>query len=100
MVREMDEILRQQVARPAESCMPVDSRGSDDGVSFLDHVIAPLYGVVSAVCSLNILSLLDFREFHFSVLFMITVVVFYLIPHYCFLIEKPTLKNFPNLLRR
>ncbi|WZZ62937.1 hypothetical protein YC2023_063044 [Brassica napus] len=48
MVREMDEILRQQVARPAESCMPVDSRGSDDGVSFLDHVIAPLYGVVSA----------------------------------------------------
>jgi callose synthase len=28
--------------------MPVDSRGSDDGVSFLDHVIAPLYGVVSA----------------------------------------------------
>lgn len=53
MVREMDEILRQQVARPAESCMPVDSRGSDDGVSFLDHVIAPLYGVVSAVCSLK-----------------------------------------------
>jgi len=52
MVREMDEILRQQVARPAESCMPVDSRGSDDGVSFLDHVIAPLYGVVSAVCPL------------------------------------------------
>ncbi|CAG7878192.1 hypothetical protein BRARA_E03232 [Brassica rapa] len=48
MVREMDEILRQQVARPAESCMPVESRGSDDGVSFLDHVIAPLYGVVSA----------------------------------------------------
>ncbi|WZY96179.1 hypothetical protein YC2023_068508 [Brassica napus] len=49
MVREMDEILRQQVARPAESCMPVESRGSDDGVSFLDHVIAPLYGVVSAI---------------------------------------------------
>ncbi|XP_056842826.1 callose synthase 9-like isoform X1 [Raphanus sativus] len=44
MVREMDEILRQQVARPAASC------GSDDGVcvSFLDHVIAPLYEVVSA----------------------------------------------------
>ncbi|KAG2272664.1 hypothetical protein Bca52824_067219 [Brassica carinata] len=48
MVREMDDILRQQVARPAESCMAVDSRGSDDGVSFLDHVIAPLYEVVSA----------------------------------------------------
>ncbi|KAJ4886039.1 Callose synthase 9 [Raphanus sativus] len=50
MVREMDEILRQKVARPAESCVPVDSCGSDDGVcvSFLDHVIAPLYEVVSA----------------------------------------------------
>ncbi|KAJ0244355.1 hypothetical protein HA466_0190010 [Hirschfeldia incana] len=50
MVREMDEILRQKVARPAESCIPVDSRGSDDGlcVSFLDHVIAPLYEVVLA----------------------------------------------------
>lgn len=60
MVREMDEILRQQVARPAESCMPVDSRGSDDGVSFLDHVIAPLYGVISAVCSLKYFFTLDF----------------------------------------
>nr|VDD53177.1 unnamed protein product [Brassica oleracea] len=48
MVREMDEILRQQVARPAESCRPVDSSGSEDDVSFLDHVIAPLYEVVSA----------------------------------------------------
>ncbi|KAF8094628.1 hypothetical protein N665_0358s0010 [Sinapis alba] len=48
MVRETDEILRQKVARPAESCIPVDSCGSDDGVSFLDHVIAPLYEVVSA----------------------------------------------------
>ena len=53
MVREMDEILRQQVARPAESCRPVDSCGSEDDVSFLDHVIAPLYEVVSAVCSLK-----------------------------------------------
>ncbi|KAJ0249614.1 Callose synthase 9 [Hirschfeldia incana] len=48
MVEEMNEILRQQVARPAVSCMPVDSGGSDDGVSFLEHVIAPLYEVVSA----------------------------------------------------
>ncbi|KAL0799437.1 hypothetical protein Bca101_054612 [Brassica carinata] len=48
MVAEMNEILRHQVARPAVSCMPVDSGGSDDGVSFLDHVIAPLYEVVSA----------------------------------------------------
>uniref|UniRef100_A0A0D3BA47 1,3-beta-glucan synthase n=1 Tax=Brassica oleracea var. oleracea TaxID=109376 RepID=A0A0D3BA47_BRAOL len=43
MVVEMNEILRQQVSRPAVSCMPVDSHGgSDVGVSFLDHVIAPL----------------------------------------------------------
>ncbi|KAF2612757.1 hypothetical protein F2Q70_00009707 [Brassica cretica] len=49
MVVEMNEILRQQVSRPAVSCMPVDSHGgSDVGVSFLDHVIAPLYEVVSA----------------------------------------------------
>ncbi|CAH8356407.1 unnamed protein product [Eruca vesicaria subsp. sativa] len=47
MAREMDEILRQKVARPAESCRPVDRCDSDDSVSFLDHVIAPLYGVVS-----------------------------------------------------
>ncbi|XP_048605441.1 callose synthase 9 [Brassica napus] len=49
MVVEMNEILRQQVSRPAVSCMPVDSHGgSDVGVSFLDHVIAPLYEIVSA----------------------------------------------------
>ncbi|KAJ4898380.1 Callose synthase 9 [Raphanus sativus] len=48
MVIEMDEILRQRVARPAVSCMPVDSGGSEEGVSFLDHVITPLYEVVSA----------------------------------------------------
>lgn len=54
MVVEMNEILRQQVSRPAVSCMPVDSHGgSDVGVSFLDHVIAPLYEVVSAVCFLK-----------------------------------------------
>ncbi|KAL0675816.1 hypothetical protein Bca4012_003797 [Brassica carinata] len=54
MVVEMNEILRQQVSRPAVSCMPVDSHGgSDVGVSFLDHVIAPLYEVVSAVCYLK-----------------------------------------------
>ncbi|CAG7882186.1 unnamed protein product [Brassica rapa] len=54
MVVEMNEILRQQVSRPAVSCMPVDSHGgSDVGVSFLDHVIAPLYAVVSAVCYLK-----------------------------------------------
>ncbi|XP_010535892.1 PREDICTED: callose synthase 9 isoform X2 [Tarenaya hassleriana] len=53
MVREMDEILRQRVARTADSCKPPESRSADDGVSFLDHVIAPLYEVVAAEASNN-----------------------------------------------
>ncbi|PNY01186.1 callose synthase 9-like protein [Trifolium pratense] len=44
MAREMDEVLRQQIAQTANSCT------SEDGVSFLDHVILPLYDVISA-CS-------------------------------------------------
>lgn len=40
----MDEILRQQIAQPANSCC------SENGVSFLDKVITPLYDVVAAVC--------------------------------------------------
>lgn len=44
MAREMDEILRQQIAQPANSC------SSENGVSFLDQVIYPLYEVVAAVC--------------------------------------------------
>ena len=44
MAREMDEILRQQIAQPANSC------NSADGVSFLDQVISPLYEVMAAVC--------------------------------------------------
>lgn len=44
MAREMDEILRQQIAQPAMSC------NSENGVSFLGQVISPLYEVVSAVC--------------------------------------------------
>ncbi|KAF5735736.1 hypothetical protein HS088_TW15G01252 [Tripterygium wilfordii] len=42
MVREMDEILRQQTAQPANSC------ASENGVSFLNSVIGPLYEVVAA----------------------------------------------------
>ncbi|KAL8159934.1 LOW QUALITY PROTEIN: hypothetical protein V2J09_001471 [Rumex salicifolius] len=42
MAREMDEQLRQQHAKPADSCKV------DDGVSFLERVIFPLYEVVSA----------------------------------------------------
>lgn len=43
MAREMDEILRQQIAETANSCT------SENGVSFLDHVILPLYDIVAAV---------------------------------------------------
>lgn len=43
MAREMDEILRQQVLKQADSCK------TDDGVSFLERVICPLYDVVAAV---------------------------------------------------
>lgn len=45
-------MLRQQIAQPAKSC---DSN-SENGVSFLDQVIAPLYDVVAAVSA---------RVFHF-----------------------------------
>ncbi|KAH7543621.1 hypothetical protein FEM48_Zijuj02G0203200 [Ziziphus jujuba var. spinosa] len=45
MAREMDEILRQQVPQPANSCR---SENSENGVSFIDNVIAPLYEVVAA----------------------------------------------------
>ncbi|XP_010257473.1 PREDICTED: callose synthase 9 [Nelumbo nucifera] len=47
MVRELDEILRQQVAQHANSC------SSQDGVSFLDQVISPLYEVVAAEAANN-----------------------------------------------
>lgn len=44
MVRELDEILRQQIAQPANSCK------TENGVSFHDQVICLLYEVVAAVC--------------------------------------------------
>ncbi|KAK9941340.1 hypothetical protein M0R45_017946 [Rubus argutus] len=47
MVREMDEILRQQIAQPANSCT------SENGVSFLDQVIYPLYEIVAAEAGNN-----------------------------------------------
>ncbi|GAU12085.1 hypothetical protein TSUD_00510 [Trifolium subterraneum] len=47
MAREMDEILRQQIAETANSCT------SENGVSFLDHVIFPLYDVISAEATSN-----------------------------------------------
>jgi callose synthase len=47
MAREMDEVLRQQIAQPASSC------SSENGVSFLDEVIGPLYDVVAAEAANN-----------------------------------------------
>ncbi|XP_028759782.1 callose synthase 9 [Neltuma alba] len=47
MAREMDEIVRQQIAQPANSCI------TQDGVSFLDQVILPLYGIVAAEAESN-----------------------------------------------
>uniref|UniRef100_A0A1D1Z005 1,3-beta-glucan synthase n=1 Tax=Anthurium amnicola TaxID=1678845 RepID=A0A1D1Z005_9ARAE len=47
MVRELEEILRQQIAQPAESCT------TQNGVSFLDQVISPLYAVIAAEAANN-----------------------------------------------
>lgn len=47
MVRELEEILRQQIAQPANSCI------CENGVSFLDQVIYPLYEVVAAEAGNN-----------------------------------------------
>ncbi|KAL9270036.1 Callose synthase 9-like protein, partial [Drosera capensis] len=47
MARELDEILRQQIAKPADSCK------TQTGVSFLERVIAPLYDVIAAEAANN-----------------------------------------------
>ncbi|KAI8526298.1 hypothetical protein RHMOL_Rhmol13G0297700 [Rhododendron molle] len=47
MVRELDEILRQEIAQPANSCK------TENGVSFHDRVICPLYEVVAAEAANN-----------------------------------------------
>ncbi|GMH24309.1 hypothetical protein Nepgr_026152 [Nepenthes gracilis] len=47
MAREMDEILRQKIAKPADSCK------TQIGVSFLDRVISPLYEVIAAEAANN-----------------------------------------------
>ncbi|XP_052184832.1 callose synthase 9 isoform X2 [Diospyros lotus] len=47
MAREVEEMLRQQNVRPAESCK------TDNGASFLDQVIHPLYVVVAAEAGNN-----------------------------------------------
>lgn len=43
MTRELEEILRQQIAQPAGSCK------SQSEVSFLNQVISPLYDIIAAV---------------------------------------------------
>ncbi|PHT93723.1 Callose synthase 9 [Capsicum annuum] len=47
MGRELEELLRQQAAQPAKSCM------SDNGVSFLDQVISPVYTAIAAEAGNN-----------------------------------------------
>lgn len=65
MGRELEEILRQQVAQPANSC------ASENGVSFLDQVISPLYDVVASVGSF-MFSLSSFLAFPLFFLFTLT----------------------------
>lgn len=43
MGEELDNMLRQQDAKPSESCE------TENGVSFLERVICPLYDVIAAV---------------------------------------------------
>ncbi|XP_068639698.1 callose synthase 9 isoform X2 [Aristolochia californica] len=47
MVRELEEILRQQISQPAGSCT------SPNGVSFLDQVVSPLYEIIAAEAASN-----------------------------------------------
>ncbi|CAA0815270.1 Callose synthase 9 [Striga hermonthica] len=47
MGRELEELLRNQVAQPANSCV------CESGVSFIDQVISPLYEVISAESANN-----------------------------------------------
>lgn len=47
MAKEMDEILREQIAQPAKSC------ASEGKVSFLDQVISPVYEVIAAEAANN-----------------------------------------------
>ncbi|OIW12800.1 hypothetical protein TanjilG_24733 [Lupinus angustifolius] len=49
MAREMDEILRQQIAQPAKSC----TSENETDISFLDQVIFPLYDIVAAEAASN-----------------------------------------------
>lgn len=56
MSREMDEILRQRIAQPANSCTFETENGTD--VSFLDRVIFPIYDIVAAVSILIFLRIL------------------------------------------
>ncbi|KAM0926655.1 hypothetical protein ACQ4PT_003651 [Festuca glaucescens] len=47
LARELEETMRKQIAEPAESCI------SNDGVSFLDQVISPLYEIIAAEAANN-----------------------------------------------
>lgn len=70
MGRELEDVLRQQVAQPASSCVS----GSD--VSFLDQVIRPLYEVISAVCP-RILNYFDFSCLKYVVVITLGLEIYF-----------------------
>ena len=51
MGEEMEDMLKEQLAKPSVSCV------TENGVSFLEQVICPLYDVIAAVCRVFYLSL-------------------------------------------
>ncbi|KAG8073196.1 hypothetical protein GUJ93_ZPchr0006g44587 [Zizania palustris] len=60
LARELEEIMRKQIAEPAESCIskkqttePTESCISNNEVSFLDRVIYPLYEIIAAETANN-----------------------------------------------
>lgn len=88
MARELLEILHEQIAKPANSCM---SQNEASSVSFLDQIISPIYEALAAV-SLNItlphgdfLSLLEMIYYwsdHISIVSMFVALLLY-----CWLLE-------------
>ena len=58
---ELVELLSEQLAKPANSCV------TENGVSFLEQVICPLYDVIAAVCLVFLLfTIYNFATFAIS----------------------------------
>ena len=56
---ELVELLSEQLAKPANSCV------TENGVSFLEQVICPLYDVIAVVC-LVFFTIYNFATFAIS----------------------------------